>query len=56
MVFFLITCLLMILVILLMTLVARQSRQRETAWHQSQPESVVIAYVSPRGSIQELRS
>jgi hypothetical protein len=46
---------LMILVILLMTLVARQSRQQETAWHQSQPEPVVIAYVSPRGSIQELR-
>jgi len=47
---------LMILVILLMTLVARQSRQQETVWRQSTPEPVVIAYVSPRGSLQEQRS
>lgn len=47
---------LMILVILLMTLVARQSRQQETAWRQSLPELGVIAYVSPRGSIEEPRT
>ena len=47
---------LMILVILLMTLVARQSRQQETVWRQSTPEAVVIAYVNPRGSLLEQRS
>ena len=45
---------LMILVILLMTLVARQSRQQEAAWREALPEPVPIAYVHARGNSQEL--
>ena len=45
---------LMILVILLMTLVARQSRQQEAAWREALPEPVPIAYLHARGNRQEL--
>ena len=45
---------LMILVILLMTLVARQSRQQEAAWREALPEPVPIAYVHAQGNRQEL--
>ena len=47
---------LMILVILLMTLVARQSRQQETACRQSQPESIAVACLQGPDNKEELRS